>query len=200
MIAFRSFKTSAMLLALALPLSGCISLGGAKPPEALLTLSADQPLAADTARDATTSAAVVISLPEAPRSLDTNRVPVQVNDTSIAYVEQALWVDRPTRLFQALMIETVRARGGRLVLPIEDAQSRETAILSGTLVNFGYDARTGEAVVTYDAVRRARDGSVGTRRFEARETVDEVAAAEVGQAINAAANRVAIAVAAWIDI
>ncbi|WOE75162.1 ABC-type transport auxiliary lipoprotein family protein [Alterisphingorhabdus coralli] len=188
-----------MATGLALLLSGCVSLGASgDPPEALLTLSANEPLARDSARDATTSRALIVSLPKAPRSLDTNRVPVQVDDTSIAYVEQALWVDRPTRLFQSLVMETVRARTDRLVLAIEDAQSREGTILSGELVNFGYDARSGDAVVTYDAVRRERSGEVSTRRFEEREPVGNVEAAIVGQALNSAANRVAIAIANWV--
>ncbi|MEO1046236.1 MAG: ABC-type transport auxiliary lipoprotein family protein [Pseudomonadota bacterium] len=194
----QSPKILALTIAMALPLASCVSFGSAEPPEALLTLTPDEPLARDSARDATTSKALIVSLPQSPRSLNTNRVPVQVDDTSIAYVQQALWVDRPAKLFQALVMETVRARTERLVLPIEDAQSREATIISGTLVHFGYDARSGEAVVTYDAVRRERSGEVSTRRFEEREPVSLVEAAPVGRAINNAANRVAIAIADWV--
>lgn len=188
----------AITLPLSLALSGCVSFGAASPPDALLTLNADSALTTGKSRDATTSRALVVSLPKAPRILQTTRVPVQVDDISVAYVQQAVWADQPARLFQALVTETVQARTDRLVLAIEDAQSRETTILSGTLANFGYDARSGEVVVTYDAVRREREGAVSTRRFEERVPVSVVEAGPVGAALNKAANRVAIALADWI--
>ena len=39
--------------------------------------------------------------------------------------------------------------------------------LTGTMRQFGYDARTGSVVVVFDAVRPGEGSSVTTRRFEA---------------------------------
>jgi cholesterol transport system auxiliary component len=71
--------------------------------------------------------------------------------------------------------------------------------ISGTLVNFGIDASTNEAVVTYDAARAVSGGTgVEERRFEARVPVSEITADTAGVALNDAANRVAGEVATWI--
>jgi ABC-type uncharacterized transport system auxiliary subunit len=45
---------------------------------------------------------------EATRALDVTRVPVQVTDTQLAYLQDAVWVDRPARLFGQLVAETIR--------------------------------------------------------------------------------------------
>ena len=68
--------------------------------------------------------------------------------------------------------------------------------MSGTLRQFGFDADRNEVVVAYEALWE-RDGTVATRRFEAREPAIGYAA-DVTPALNAAANRVAIEVSDWI--
>jgi len=70
--------------------------------------------------------------------------------------------------------------------------------VSGNLTRFGYDASEGMVIVRYDAaMARSGGAAVTTRRFEAREPADGTATT-VAQAINAAANRVAIDVAQWV--
>ena len=70
-------------------------------------------------------------------------------------------------------------------------------MLRGTLREFGYDARSGAVVVTYDAIRE-NGGKLQTRRFTARVPGVPAEASPVGVALNDAANQVAIDVADWI--
>ena len=70
--------------------------------------------------------------------------------------------------------------------------------LRGTLVDFGYDARTSSVVVTYDAVRDVNGTQVRTKRFSATVPGVVAEAAPVGAALNQAANQVANEVADWV--
>ena len=100
---------------LAIPLAGCVSLTP-EPPEQLLTLTpaSTAPSGADVG--GTAEAALAVVEPEAEQRLDVTRVPVQVNESSVAYLKDAVWIEKPTRLFRQLVAETIRARGGRLVV------------------------------------------------------------------------------------
>lgn len=191
----------AALLALPLALSACVSLGGggAKLPASLLTLTPAKTAPAGSAASATAAEALMVMEPETDQSLSVLRVPVQVDDANIAYLKDALWVERPARLFRGLLAETLRAKTGRLVL--EDSQASVPVAgtrLSGRLIAMGYDARSGSVVVRYDAIRTGPNGEVQTKRFES--VVDGVAPvpAEVGPALNKAANDVAGQVAEWM--
>ena len=181
-----------------LSLGACVSFGG-KAPASMLVLTADNVMSAGTARTATAADALVIQTPEVPRKLDTNRVPVQIDASSIAYLKDAFWADKPARLMQLLLVETVSAKSGNLVLNEVDAGGKATRILSGSLLEFGIDAATNEAVVVYDAVKIMRGNATEKRRFESRRPVAAVEAAPTGAALNAAANDVAAQVAAWIN-
>ena len=129
---------------------------------------------------------------------DVQRIPVQVNDTQIAYLKDATWVEMPARLFRELLSETIRAGGSRLVIGGADEQYAAATKLTGQLLAMGYDARTQSVVVRYEAVLARPGGNVRTRRFES--TVPGVAprADQVGPAINQAANDVAAQVAQWV--
>lgn len=186
------------LACLMLPLAACVSLGGGEPPASLLTLTPDRMVAAGTLTEGAMASAIIIDEPEAERRLDVPRIPVQVNDSSIAYVKEAVWVDKPTRLFRQMLIETLSARTGRLVVNGTEAAGANGPRLSGQLVEFGVDAATNEAVMIYDAVRRDGDGKIAKRRFEAREAVSVIEAGPVGAALNRNANKVAAAVAEWM--
>src|SRR3546814_9464189 len=95
-------RLSLLPLLLLTPLSACISFGG-KAPEQLLSLTAESSLPAGTVRNVAVGAGLVVAVPETPRKIDTYRVAVQVDETSIAYVADTQWVDRPGRLFQRLL-------------------------------------------------------------------------------------------------
>ncbi|MCT2559012.1 ABC-type transport auxiliary lipoprotein family protein [Tsuneonella sp. YG55] len=187
----------ALASALVLLLAGCISLGG-KAPENLLGLTPTASVAAGTTISGDIAQAIQVNEPEAPARLAVTRVPVQIDDTRIAYLKDAVWADRPTRLFRKLLGETIRAKTGRLVIDYDDPALTPKNQLRGTLIDFGYDARTSSVVVTFDAVRDVNGTQVMTRRFSA--TVPGVApeAAPVGTALNQAANEVAGQVADWI--
>lgn len=191
-IAFLTAPVAALLL------SGCLSLGGATP-DTLLTLRADQAPAADAGRTGTPATALTVLVPNVPQKLRTPRIPVQATATSLAYVQDAQWVDAPARLFQRLVAETVAARTTRLVLDESQYVTGPGDVLSGELLEFGVDAQAGQVVVIYQAMRLTGDGqTIAQRRFEAREPVAPVEAGPVGEALNRAANRVAIDVAAWV--
>jgi cholesterol transport system auxiliary component len=182
--------------AAALLLAGCISFGP-KVPDTLLSLTSEAPPAPGAGTSGTLASAIVVLEPEAGQRLDVQRVPVQVDAANVAYLKNAMWVERPARLLQRLIAETIRGRDGRLVLDADPAA--DTAIrLSGRLLEMGYDARTASAVVRFDAVRERPDGRIDTRRFESIVAGVQAEAGPVGAALNRAANDVARQVADWV--
>ena len=193
-----SLRPVLLALPLALALSGCISLGG-EPPESLLTLSpaARAPAGPGVAAGAERPVIAVLAF-DTPAKLDVLRVPVAVSDTELAYLQEAFWVEKPARLFRRLVGETIRARGQAMVVDGDDTATLATMTVQGTLIDMGYDAASGSAVVRFDAVRIAKDGTVTTRRFEASESGVTADARSVGAGLNAAANRVAADVADWV--
>lgn len=183
-------------LPLLIILGACVSFGG-KAPVSMLVLTSDNVVAAGAARTAAVADALVIQIPQVPRKLDNNRVPVQIDTSSIAYLKDAFWADKPARLMQMLLVETVSAKSGNLVLNEVDAGGKATRYLSGSLLEFGIDATTNEAVVVYDMVKIIRGSATEKRRFEARRPVNAIAPAPAGAALNAAANDVASQIAEW---
>lgn len=203
----RTGLVQCMAASLALGLGGCVSLGGAEPPDSLLTLTASARapvgMSAASGRD-NPGGAIAVLTPEVPAKLDVLRVPVAVSDTQIAYVQDAFWVEKPARLFRRLLGETLRARTGAmgdaapLVLDSDDTPLNAQTSLRGTLIEMGYDAPTSSVVVRYDAIRADQDGNATTRRFEARESGIAPQATAIGPALNRAANSVAGEVAEWM--
>ncbi|PKP94413.1 MAG: ABC transporter [Alphaproteobacteria bacterium HGW-Alphaproteobacteria-16] len=199
-------KTLAPFLLLPL-LGGCISFG-AKPPPSLLTLSADTAIAVGETRTSQSASSITVQVPVAAQELSVTRVPVRSNDTSVAYLKDAQWVEVPTRLFARLLTDTIAAQTGRVVLTPRQSLADPGARLGGELRNFGIDGATNEAVVTYDAtlIRERPVAAAGTRpqlnyerrRFETRVPVAEITPAAAGTALNAAANQVAKDVADWV--
>ncbi len=185
-----------ILLAAPLALAGCISFGE-DPPPALLTLTPDAQIQTGTGPSGNATGALTVMRPETPGSLAVTRVPVQVDASTIAYLKDAVWVDRPAKLFQNLLVTTLRERTGRLVLDDVESRTGTGVILRGTLRDFGYDARSGSAVVTYDAIRES-NGQLETGRFTSSISGIPAEARPVGKALNTAANAVALDVAEWI--
>lgn len=193
----RTLRSSLALTAIALALAGCVSFGGKAPPQ-LLTITATQSVTGGTSISGSQDNALIVLLPDAPRTIDTNRVPVQIDSSSVAYIKDAVWSDKPAAMMQSLLMETVAAKSGRLVLNEVDAGGRATQYLTGNLLEFGIDSATNEAVVVYDAVLLNGTKAVRKQRFEAREPVVAVEAAAAGAGLNNAANKVAGAVADWV--
>jgi cholesterol transport system auxiliary component len=172
--------------------------GGGKPPPTLQTLTPEAAEPAAIARSAAAGQAVTIATPEVPKELRTLRVPVQISPTDVQYVTNLQWVDTPDRLFQRLLAETVRRTTARVVLDQGQTSLDPGVLVSGQLQRFGYDAASGQVVVTYDAALSTVGGAqVQTRRFTATAPADG-SGPSVGPALNRAANQVALDVAKWI--
>lgn len=188
----------AAALAISMTLSACISFGGKAPPF-LLTLDAATAPEAGVTRTAAEGQTLTVLIPAAPQKLRTQRIPVQQDDNSVAYVQDAQWVEAPQRLFQRLISNSIAARTGRLVLDEGQYLTVPGEQLAGQLVEFGVDARRNQAVVVYQAMLVTNDGKTITqRRFEAREPLAAIEAKPVGTSLSQAANKVAADVATWI--
>lgn len=185
------------ILAPALLLGGCVSFG-AEPPASLLTLTPATTAPAGTGASSAAGTSIVLGDFEAPAALDVTRVPVQASDTEIAYLKDAIWVEKPARLFRRLVAETIRTRSNRMVIEGDDPGALADTRLTGTLRQFGYDARTSSVVVVFDAVLPGKGNAVQTRRFEAVVPGVLPEVTSVGPALNQAANDVAGQVADWV--
>lgn len=190
-------RNLACLAALSLALTSCVSFGGKAPPS-LLVLTAANGVQGGAGQSGSPADALIVLLPEVPRKIDTNRVPVQIDDSNIAYLKDAVWSDKPARMMQMLLMETISAKTGRLVLNEVDAGGKAQQFLSGSLIEFGIDSSAMEAVVVYDAVKLMRGQVVEKKRFEARQTVTAIEPGPAGAALNKAANDIAVEMAAWV--
>jgi cholesterol transport system auxiliary component len=189
-------------LALAMALGGCslggLLGGGGKGPATLVTLTPEAPAPAAIVRSAAAGQAVTINTPSTAKELEAVRVPVQVTPTDVQYVTNLQLVDVPARLFRDLVAETVRRTTNRVVLNPDQTSLDPGVTLTGVLQRFGYDAATGQVVVTYDASLATAGGSaVQTRRFTATAPADGTGPS-VAPALNRAANQVAQQVAQWV--
>jgi cholesterol transport system auxiliary component len=189
-------------IALAASLSGCslggLLGGGSKAPVTLVTLTPEAAEPASLARTVAAGQAVTIVTPSVPRELGAVRVPVQVSPTDVQYVSDLQLVDTPAKLFQGLLEETVRRTTDRVVLGPSQTTLDPGLTVAGELQRFGYDASSGQVVVTYDGSLSTAGGArIETRRFTATAPADGTAAS-VGPALNRAANQVALDVAKWI--
>lgn len=193
-----SMKRSLILLAGVGTLAGCVSFGASEPPPFLMSLTSDIKVDGGAERSGQQTDALVVRLPTSPQKLNTLRVPVQTRATGIAYLKDAIWVDKPVRLFHGMLTETIAAKNDRLVLTSTQAGGKAEHYLSGELVNFGLDGPRLEVVVTYDAVKMKVGQPIEKRRFEARESVYAAEPGPVGESLNKAANKVVNEVADWI--
>lgn len=188
------------LLALSMmaALSGCLSFGG-KPPKQVLSLTPERRVVAGATMNAASGASITVLDPETPKKLDTVRIPVQVDDTSVAYVTKTQWVDTPRHLFQKLLSETISAGGSVLVLEPGQYSVSPGKRLLGEIVDFGIDARSRSAIVTFDALLAEPGGAaISKKRFSASVPVPDIDAESIGAPLNQAANKVAADIAAWV--
>lgn len=197
---FSSFRTAlAAASALAL-LTGCVSIGaGGDAPDQLLTLTSAATVEAGSAAQGNAADALAVQVPSVTQRLNVNRVPVRTGDASLAYLQDAFWVEKPASLFQQVLAETIRAKGSRFVVDGGGLEYAAATQLAGDLVDMGYDATNGSVVVRYDAVLKQPDGSLRTQRFEHVISGVRAEAADVGRALNLAANVVAGEVADWVE-
>lgn len=193
-----SARNAVIATGLTLALSGCISFGG-KPPPTLYSLTPASTAPSGTTISGRLSDAIVVMDPETDQRLAVLRVPVQVDDSNVAYLKNAQWIARPARLFRGLLAETLRAKGSRLVLEGDETEAQGRLRLSGRLRDMGYDARNQSVVVRFDAMKQAgANGAIEVKRFEAVEPGIGAKPELVGPALNRAANSVAAQVADWV--
>jgi len=191
-------KPLGLLPAVAL-LAGCVSIGGGgEVPDQLLTLTATSSAPAGASASGDMASALAVSEPAVPQYLNVTRVPVKVSGSAIAYLQDAVWVEKPSRLFQRVLSETIRAGGDRLVVGGGELEYAAQTQLGGELTAMEYDPSRSAVVVRYDAVLRLSDGTVRTQRFEAEQTGVLPDALSVAPALNRAANDVAAQVAEWV--
>jgi cholesterol transport system auxiliary component len=193
----RTMRHTVLLAALPLILAGCVSLGGGKPPPTLFSLTADHAAPAGSEATGKLADALVIEDPATDLRLSVLRVPVQVDAANVAYLQNAQWVERPSRQFGTLLAETIRARGKRLVFSAREAGTGGAVRLSGRLLDMGYDAQSQSVVIRYDAIRNS-GGDVATKRFESVVPGIGPQPAAIGPALNRAANQIASQVADWV--
>ena len=186
-------------LALLLALPGCISFGG-KPPAELLSLDAAHKVAPGTTRSVAAGTTITVADPDAPKMLDTVRVPVRITPTSLAYVTKVQWADTPRHLFQKLLSETIAATSDRIVLDPGQYSADAGQRLMGELVDFGLDEASNSAIVTYDAIIAGPGGTaIARQRFTASAPIGgKIDANSIGAPLNIAANKVASDVSAWV--
>lgn len=187
----------AAMAAIALALPGCVSLGE-DPPATLFNLTPSAMAPAGLSATGTVEQVLAVIEPDAPQRLDVARVPVQVDESTVAYLQDAMWVEKPARLFGRLLAETIRAGQSRMVIEGSDIGYAAATKLSGQLVDMGYDATLGAVVVRFDAVLQQPGGTILTRRFEAEVDGVPAEARYVAPALNEAANDVAAQVAEWV--
>lgn len=188
----RTFAATAVLLA---SLSGCVSIG-AKPPGTLLSLTPEAEPAVGATSSGTLGDATVVMEPAAAAPVSVLRIPVQIDTASVAYIKGTQWVERPSRAFQHLVAETLRARGKGLV--VEADRGTTGTRIGGRLLAMGFDVPTRSAVVRFDAMKWLPDGRIETRRFESSVAGIDPNPDAIGPALNHAANKVASEIADWV--
>lgn len=192
-----AIRAKVTVLAACLLLAGCVSLGS-KAPDQLISLTSDATAPAGDMKVGPEARAIIVLDPETNRVLDVTRVPVLVDASTVAYLQDAVWIDRPARLFRGVLAETIRAKTGRLVVEAGEFDVKQKEVLSGRLLEMGYDAREQAVVLRFDAILEDGDGDVRSRRFEA--VIPGIAPdpAQIAPALNEAANEVAGQVAEWV--
>ncbi|VVS98168.1 ABC-type transport auxiliary lipoprotein family protein [Erythrobacter sp. EC-HK427] len=184
-------------IAASLLLGGCISLTPEAPAQ-LLTLTSSAQVPAGHAREGDPAAALAVRTPAVTQRLNVTRIPVITSDSSLAYLADAYWVEKPAQLFANMLAETIRSQGNRMVVTGGAMEYTAATQLSGELAAMDYDAVSGSVIVRYDAVLQLAEGRVLTRRFEHRIDGIPAEANAVGAALNEAANVVADQVAEWV--
>lgn len=191
----RMIRTFALSLAMLTALGGCVRIG-TKPPGTFLTLTPDAAPVPGATSSGTLGEATVVLEPVAAASVSVLRIPVQIDASNVAYIKGTQWVERPSRAFQHLLADTLRARGKGLV--VETDRATTGTRIGGQLLAMGFDAQTREAVVRFEAMKWLPGGRIETRRFESTVAGVDPEPAEIGPALNQAANKVAGEIADWV--
>lgn len=196
---FRPALLSALVLAALASCGPVVQVGGsAKPPKALYTLNTKAAPAATAGISAISYEETLgIDVPTVPGTLQTLRIPVEISDTAVQYLEDAQWSEQPNRLFRRLLADTAQSAG----IPVVDLRSSGMhggKRLSGQILAFGVDLRRGQEVrIRYDATL-VTDAGMRQRSFERTAPISAVRGAEVADTLNRVANEIAADVRNWL--
>lgn len=172
--------------------------GNSPPPKALYTLTATNQGATTPGGAIDLQKAISVAIPTVPATLQTLRIPVQVDETAVQYATTAQWSEQPNRLFQRLLADSL-ANQGIAVIDSRSTGTRSDRYLTGQLLAFGADAQGAPMVhVRYDATLVAPDG-IRQQRFKRQVPVAAIEGRAIAVALNEAANAVATDVATWLQ-
>jgi cholesterol transport system auxiliary component len=189
------------LLLIGLPACGpLVQVGGNTPaPAALLVLRSDAPPPQFQGPTALADT-LAVAVPDVSAELQTLRLPVQVDGSSVQYLAGASWAEQPNRQFQRLLTDRLAA-AGIAVLDSRGGGVAPARVLTGHLREFGLDVRSAAVVrVRYDAQLAGprSGGTVALKSFIAEQPVPSQQPAAVAAALSQASNRLAGEVAAWV--
>lgn len=195
----------ATLLA-ALLLAGCsslLSLGPDNSKQRIITLSADGERIVLPPGDA-----LLVTAPDTPAHISGLSVTVQPTPTSISYLADMRWSDRPARLFAQLLADRLDGGAQRTVLSGRQVDIPATVRLLGQLKAFSIvpddssaNAKRFTAVVVYQAmlVGMPADKLLAQSECTGREAATSLAAPAVGIAFNRAANACVTTLGPWLQ-
>ena len=190
----------ALSLALLALLAACgplVQVGSPKSaPTVLYTVRSDAPMRQTTE----VGKVVVVEPPTVVGKLQTQRVPVLMSDTRIAYLKETQWVENPSRLLQRLLVDRMNSAGLTAVGPGIREESGRT--ITTTLREFGLDARdraAPKASVRVDVVLSGAGGKlIGARQFETDVLIADESPDAVVNGLSVGANRVAGEMVDWL--
>jgi cholesterol transport system auxiliary component len=188
------------IAALGLLLASCAGILPKPPPAPLLFRLT--PLAATVAPTQVIDAQLVIDMPSAPASLDTERIALARNALSFDYFAGAAWIDRAPALLQSLIVESLENDGRIRVVARPAGDLRPDAVLLTDLRRFEADyegADPPKVRVRLDCrlVRMPDRTVLSVRSFEGTATASANDMARIVGAFDEASHAAMRALAPW---
>lgn len=196
----RRILTAALALPIAVALGSCeIPVPGQGPPPQLYRLTPKSTFSADLPK---VSWQLLLELPRTNASIDTTRIGLQRNPTSIEFYARAGWSDRAPQMVQTLMAESFENSGRILAVGRDSVSLRADFILKTDLREFQAEYFAGpipKAHVTVIAklVQIPRRAIVGLKKFEAIVPAESDSMEAIIEAFDAALGKVLKRLVGW---
>lgn len=189
-----------VIAALGLLLASCTSILPKPPPAPLLFRLT--PLAETAAATPAIDAQLVVDMPSAPASLDTERIALARGALSFDYFADAAWIDRAPALLQSLIIESLENAGQIRVVARPAGELRPDAVLLADLRRFEADyggAGQPEVHVRLDCrlIRMPDRTVLSVRSFEGKATASANDTARIVAAFDEAFHAAMRELAPW---
>mgnify|MGYP005647656963 FL=1 len=131
---FRTAFSRLGPIALLLVVAACVpKLPGSGKPPTLYELTPKSTFSADLPN---ADWQLVIEVPSAPSSLESNRIMVRETETKISFVKDAAWADRAPSLIQTLLVESFENSGRIIAVGRESVGLRSDFVLKTDLREF----------------------------------------------------------------